>query len=415
MEDAHSSSNTVQQPGAGGLPPIDNPGDLIRALNPENAGRTIRVMPGTYEVGVPLLVPDGATLQGAGVMQPEQGLPVGFQGTTTTTIKAGPGLRGNLLTLGDGSRVEKLVLEGLPPGGGSGPVPPEDAEGRWGNVVAVASRRPNVEVSATIEECVLINNLESRGGADGPTGGAILAYTRNPQKPPPPVPQPHENAKVILALTRSIVRTPKNGKAVFAMNFASGGTVTVKLTKNDIGGPLDVIGGLARPDAVRNATTTINSDGNHYSTQPGSAAAGWQITGGSTPPFPAGPNSNSESNTAKVESTNDQIENFRVGILAIGGRRLSSNHGTCSKNQVNLKLTRMKPAINPPRAATDFEFDAQSGGLFSAGDNNAVVVDVLAETPSDPLFHIDVHDAGTGTGNQLAFKGTLAAFTQQSP
>ena len=49
------------------------------------------------------------------------------------------------------------------------------------------------------------------------------------------------------------------------MNFASGGKVTIKLKKNEVGGPLDVIGGLSRPDAVVDATTTIDSHGNLYS------------------------------------------------------------------------------------------------------------------------------------------------------
>jgi hypothetical protein len=36
---------------------------------------------------------------------------------------------------------------------------------------------------------------------------------------------------------------------------------------------------------------------------------------------------------------------------------------------------------------------------------------VFAGTTPDRLLHIDVHDAGFGTGNQLVFKGTLAALT----
>jgi hypothetical protein len=345
-------------------------------------------------------------------MQPSQGLPTGFEPETETTITASAGLVGNLVTLSDGSAVRGLVLQGAPPPAPPQPVP-EDDEGRGGNVVAVASGRSNDVVSATIEECVLINKITSGGVIDGPAGGAILAYTRNPQKPAPPDLPPHEGATVTVTVKRSIVDTPKGGKAVFAMNFASHGRVTVKLTNNNIGGPLDVIGGMARPDAVHNATTTINSHGNHYSPKSASNVEAWQIVGGSTPPFEAAPNSNSDSNTADVESTDDQIENFRVGILAVGGRRLNSNHGTCSNNSINLKLTRMKPAPNPPRAASDFVFEAaRSFGPFRVGRNNAVVVEVLAGTTLDRLFHIDVHDAGFGTENQLAFKGTLAAFTQ---
>lgn len=247
-------------------------------------------------------------------------------------------------------------------------------------------------------------------GTDGPTGGAILAYTRNPERDA--APPPHEDAEVTLALTHSIVRAPK-GMAIFAMNFASRGRVTVDLTKNVIGGPLDVIGGLSRPDGVGNAKTTIKSHGNHYSPQGESDVFAWQIVGGSSSPF--GGNANTDSNSATVESKGDQIENFQVGIVAIGGRRLLAG-GTCSHNEVKLELVNMALATKPPGTAKDFVFEgARSLGPFPAGSNNTVVVEVLAGTSPNRLFRIDVHDAGFGTGNQLVFKGTLAAFTQQTP
>lgn len=47
------------------------------------------------------------------------------------------------------------------------------------------------------------------------------------------------------------------------MNFASG-EVNVELIANRTGGPLDIVGGLSRPDTVLDATTTIRSRGNLY-------------------------------------------------------------------------------------------------------------------------------------------------------
>lgn len=374
---------------------------LIEAVRNATAGATIFLERGNYTVGVPLFVPDDVTLQGAGVMQVVDGLPVGFQAGTESTIKAGPGLRGNLVTLGNHSSLRRLVLHG------ASEALFEDDEGRGGNTVAVPSRGQHDMVSATIEECELINEITTPSGPDGPAGGAILAYTRNPKRGAAPL--PHVHARVTLALTRSIVSpAPDGGKAVFAMNFASHGQVTINLTTNEIGGPLDVVGGMARPDAVDHATTTVTSNGNHYS-QPGSDT-GWQITGGSTPPLLS--SANADSNTANVNSTDDQIENFQNGIVAVGGRRLDLNHGTCARNTVNLSLTRMKPPTIPPSLdGADFQFvGALSLGSFPTGDKNAVVVDVLAGTAPDPLVHIDVHGAGFGTGNQLVFKGTLAAL-----
>jgi hypothetical protein len=403
MEEVHDSSGTEPQYVAGGPPPIDVADEawLINALSHARAGDTILLQAQVYKVGTPLFVPAGVTLQGAsGMSLDAQGLPIGFRGTTPTTIKAIPEFKGNLLTLGKNSLVRRIVLEGA-----------KQAAVDRGNVVAVASEGPNDLVSAAIDECVLINNNESGGGTDGPTGGAILAYTRNPQQGAPP--PPHVEAVVTLALTKSIVRSHKEGKAVFAMNFASRGKVTINLTKNVIGGPLDIIGGMSRPDAVSNATTTINSHGNHYSPQQPSNGAAWQIVGGSSSLVSG--NANADSNSASVQSKDDQIENFQVGIAAVGGRRLTNTGGTCSGNKVNLTLTGMKLATNGAPQA-DFEFvGARSSGEFPAGDNNAVVVDVLAGTNSDPLFHIYLHDADFGTPNQLVFKGgTLAAFTHES-
>jgi hypothetical protein len=381
--------------------------DLIHALSSATDGDVILFDSPDYTVGVPLFVPDGVTLKGAGVMGVVDGLPVGFRGPTTTIIKAGPDLKGNLVTLGNRSSLRGLVLQG------ASEFLVDDEEGRGGNTVAVASRGQHDVVSATIEGCELYNTITAPGGPDGPAGGVILVYTRNPQQGADP--RPHEHARVSLALTSSIVRTaPDGGTAVFAMNFASHGQVTVTLTQNDIGGSLDVVGGMARPDAVEHATTTVTSTGNHYSPPQTGSDKGWQITGGSTPPPPTFPSSaNADSNTANANSTDDQIEKFQVGISAVGGRRLNINHGTCSNSTVNLTLTRMKLPTPTPDTA-DFEF---VGALtlghspFPTGDKNAVNVDVFAgTTPSDRLFHIDVHGAGFGTGKQLVFEGTLAAL-----
>jgi hypothetical protein len=402
MEEPHGSLGTEQQPGAGGPGPITTVTALITALAQARPGVsvTIPLLGQEYQLEVPLFIPNDVTLKGVGEMQVVNGLPVGFL-ETTTRITAKSNFTGNLLTLGNGSKVQKLRLEGASQAGG-------------GNVVAVASRGPNDIVSATIEECELINKLSSGGGPDGPTGGAILACTHNPPDLAPPAPPnpPHEGARITVTVSRSIVDTPNKGQAVFAMNFASGGRVTVKLENNVVRGPLDVIGGLSRPDAVFGATTTINSDGNHYSPQSASNVGVWQIVGGSSSPF--GGNANADSNTARVQSKDDQIENFLVGIVAIGGRQLSGG-GTCSNNTVDLTLTGMKPATNPLRGATDFEFEgARAIGGLPAGRNNAVVAEVFAGPTSDRLFRIDLHDAGIGTSNQLVFKGTLAAFTQRS-
>ena len=136
----------------------------------------------------------------------DEGLPDGFQGTTTT-ITAKRDLPGNLLTLGHQSSVRRLRLKG------ANQVPVDVVDGPGGNVVAVASRGQGDIVSAAIDECELINQISSVGGPDGPVGGAILAYTRNPKQGDDP--PPHENAVVTLRVTESILNASPGGKAVF--------------------------------------------------------------------------------------------------------------------------------------------------------------------------------------------------------
>ena len=411
MAELHGSSDTEQQP-VGGRPStveVDNTAELINALRP---GVTILLKSKEYRIDTPLLVPDGATLRGAGEMIIEGGLPRGFRGTATT-ISAKRGLKGNLVTLSNDSKLEQLVLKGLPGRGGvvAGHVP-EDEAGRGGNVVAVASRAVRDQVKATIEKCQLVSHVDSGVGTDGPTGGAILAYTRNPEGADPA----HVGAEVTVEVTQSILDVPKDGKAVFAMNFASGGKVTIKLKQNKVGGPLDMIGGLSRPDAVVGAMTTIGSDGNLYKPPQLSDAAAWQIVGGSTPPFPAGPNSNSDSNTASANSTKDRIVDFQDGIVAIGGRRLNSGAGSCSGNRVDVELTQMRLATEPREAAADFVFvGALSLGPFSAGNANIVCVHAAQTTGSGLRNNLYADSQGGGTGNQLRVKGSLTAFAQSNP
>lgn len=135
MAELHGSSDTEQQPGVGGPSTIvvDNISKLINALNQATTGVTIRLIRGEYKVDTPLLVPNGATLQGEGEMIMEDGLPDRFKQGTTTTISAKRGLKGNLVTLSNNSKLQQLVLEGLPRRGGvvAGHVP-EDEAGRGG-------------------------------------------------------------------------------------------------------------------------------------------------------------------------------------------------------------------------------------------------------------------------------------------
>ena len=94
--------------------PVAEAEALSTALKNATAGTTIPLLRMEYIVADSLVVGKGVTLLGTGVMRFDEGLPDGFEPGTATTITASAGLRGNLVTLSDGSTVRGLVLRGAP-------------------------------------------------------------------------------------------------------------------------------------------------------------------------------------------------------------------------------------------------------------------------------------------------------------
>jgi hypothetical protein len=143
--------------------------DLKNALVPANAGRLILVQAGSYAVDSSLTIPDGATLEGEGVML-IAGSPAGFVPATITRIVALSSVERDLLTLGSNASLRGLVIEDIPR-----PVRGADFS-RLGNAIAVGSTDPGSSTSASIVECEIVNpNPTQPGGPDGPNGGAIAA------------------------------------------------------------------------------------------------------------------------------------------------------------------------------------------------------------------------------------------------
>jgi hypothetical protein len=62
MEEAFRQPPGTGEPPGGGEITVTTVTQLKNALDPKNAGRRILVNKGTYEVNVPLRVPDGASL-----------------------------------------------------------------------------------------------------------------------------------------------------------------------------------------------------------------------------------------------------------------------------------------------------------------------------------------------------------------
>ena len=150
----------------------------------------------------------------------------------------------------------------------------------------------------------------------------------------------HQEAHVSAAVERSIVRNTSSGNSVFAINFAGGGTIALDFERNRFEEALVVVGGAGRPDKVTGAKVTLRSHGNLYVSAGGAFPTGWGIIGGSVAPhepFPEG----AESNSVRIESQNDRIEGYRIGIHASAGRQIAGMPGTVRHNRVEL-LSRIR-------------------------------------------------------------------------
>jgi len=387
--------------------------ELVAALSPVNAGQRILVRAGSYAVTAPLTVPDGATLEGEGVMQFDgAGLPVGFGAASQTVLTMTANVPGSMLTLGNGATLRRLKVA--------------DLADRGGNVVSVLSRAPGDRVSASIVESEIINLSAMGANPEGPTGNGVLVLTRNPNLGADPA--AHESAAITAGLARSVIRSPAGGVGVFAFNFAAMGKVSVSLAGNVVGGGIVANGGVSRPDAVHDAQVTIESHGNLYrDNSPDPCATphlGWNLTGGSGPPAPL-PVPETSNNALRVHSVDDRVEGFASGVVATGSRRFfpAPIAGPSTGNRVELELLRgtiSTPSCGGAPFVRDFDLaGAFSGGDdFSPGQGNSVSVILQGMTGSGARFNRYESALGPSGplapelagGNRLEFAGSPRAF-----
>jgi hypothetical protein len=268
--------------------------DLPAVVADADAGTRIHIGAGTYRLGKPLVVPDGVTLEGDGVMLGHD-LPDGFAAGTETRLLADAATTpGDLVTLGDGATLRALVIE--------------DIANRPGNVVSVHSRGADDHVTASIEHCEIRDPKLPGAGPDGPLGRALAVLTQNRSLaafPPPDV-----DAKVSVSVTHSIVRASGGSSAIFAINFASRGDITVVVRSNRLYGSIEMTGGVSRPDEVIGASLTVRSEGNVYSGAV-TAPVAWTIDGGSGAPVPGFVAPGTSGNRVRFSSIGDAIEGFR--------------------------------------------------------------------------------------------------------
>lgn len=394
--------------------------ELVAALRPGSAARHIRLLPGEYVIDRALSVPDGTTLEGAGSMQLEDGLPAGFAPGTASTLRVVPGLQGDLLTLGDGVALSKLRIvdqpsleKGAPP--------------RAGNTVALVSRQPGDRVAATVTSCVLLSGNRPGVGAEGPIGHAIAVFTQNPGRAEAPA--PHSNARLQLRVEGSVIRTSGGGKALFAINFAARGNVEVRFQSNLLDGGLVAAGGVSRPDPVFGASIVIESLGNLWrAPATGSREPGWVLIGGSSAHLPGLAAPGALGNSVRVSSREDRIVGFRVGIQAAGGRRWRSASGPVSDNRVALDLiaTWFEQAAG---GGSELVLDGALAALeadgvreFEVGDRNRVEVHMSGARGAAAVGANHYADASgptdrvhLGEGNRLEFAGSRTQFALQNP
>jgi hypothetical protein len=399
--------------------------ELRAALASAVPGQRIVALAGDYPVSTPLVVPDGVTLVGEGVMQlDEAGLPAGFGSGPRTRLRAAATLVGDILTLHNGVTVQGLTVEDVLRG-----------TRLRGNVVVVSSRWPGDTVAANVVECELID--PNTAGAvpltiphnvipSGPSGRVFLAITRNPNQGADP--PPHADSVVSASLKRSLIKGVTNGIAVFAINFAPRGAVDVKLEGNVIGGGLDADGGVCRPDAVVDSVVNIESHGNWYRSDGTQANPyGWLLHGGSTAPpnvnFGAGVPS-SERNRLHMSSVDDRITGFVISVAAIAGERYTPLAGPPNDNRLNVEMvgTRMTGL-----SADLTLFGAVADGKYPPGNGNVLRM-VLRDVERVPLPpDQESNFAGNayvdevappdypGTGNRVNIAGNTTAFRRTDP
>ena len=229
-------------------------------------------------------------------------------------------------------------------------------------------------------------------------------------------------------MARSIVRAAGDGGALFAINFAARGEVSVEFEDNRVEGPVTVAGGASRPDLVTQARTSLESNRNLYARNPrGLDRFAWRVVGGSSAHVPGLASPGASFNVASVHSVDDRIEGFKVGILAAAGRRWLGASGPASDNRVDLDLERTRIRTEGEDAA-DFAFQGAFsepapgvGREFPAGDHNVTRIRMRNVTGSPAVRANQYSDASgpalvdnKGVGNRLEIPGGAAEFARNN-
>jgi hypothetical protein len=384
---------------------------LAAALTPANAGARIHLLAGSYTVSQPLTVPDGAVLEGEGIMQfDDAGHPRGFAAGTKTTLTMAANVPGNVVTLGNGATLRGLAIHDLP--------------GREGSAVGVVSRAPGDRVSAAIAEVEIFNPNPHFNSPLGPTGCGVAVLTLNPNLGGDP--PPHDGATLVVSMVGSLIHAPAaTSCGLFAFNFAARGDVSVSVADNVIGGGLIANGGVSRTDAVHDASVRIESRRTvyreDYANACSDARSGWNLAGGSGTPIPIALPA-TERNTLVIHSNGDRIDGFASAVLATGSRRFFNAPIAGPNNGNGIELQMFGTTITaPPCDGVDFKLAAAtSTGIYWPGDGNYVHALLRGVTGSGTRANVygnalvgaaPLPAAVQGHGNRLEIIGSPRSFS----
>lgn len=391
---------------------VSTTAELLAALSSPNPAGNILLAPGEYELSSTLNVPDGMTLTGSGRMTfdesspdffDEARLPSGFEPETRTVLKASRTLAGDVVVLGDRTKLTGLAIE--------------DAVGRTGgSVVVVHSRRAGDQISSVLENCEIINPNPPSSSLQSVGGRALVLLTRNRETVTSEF-APEIGASVTVSMLHCIVRSPLIA-GVFVNNFSPQASTKIVLTENVIGGGVQLTGGTSRPDAVSGSTASIESRGNLYRADSGSSPLiGLQVYGGAGLPVPGVNVEPVTHNSILLHSVDDRIEGFVNAVVARGSSRPLASSAPISFNSAIIELygtTLMSVGVDLNLAGAG---SLVPGNLSDAGNVLSVLAQgVTGSGQRNNFYGAVVGPAATsyGDGNRLEIIGTLQAFTRSN-
>jgi hypothetical protein len=409
---------------------VGNEAELVAAMVPANAYRRIQLLnrytdPAVfdYQVSATLNVPDGAIVEGAGVMRYDaDGLPAGFEPGTETRVGAASnyqivGGRPEIFALGNGSSLQRMTVVSYQPG----------------NAVGIMSSLSG-PVEGSVSECDIFgsgfvpgaSNFGPQGGdgflPGGPISRGVFVRTRHP------------GSSVTARVERSIIHANGSNAAVFVANITKSARITVFLTQNVLKDglrQLDVVGG-ASGNGARDSSgsflfqsdgnlTIVHSRGNLYSGR-GLTDTGVILEGGyDGRGFPTEERPGASHNTIRFDSVLDRITNVGTGLFLEGGLRANLLAGLSSFNTVDLQLLGTTIRTLPPEAGRpaprDLAVCVTTGvgplqGKAGDGDSiRALLRDVDGSGPRANLYSLACN-AQPGSDNTFEFIGNARAFEQ---